>query len=352
MSSNKLFSVMRIVLISLFLGSGFAASEPLIPEGDVSSATTVNAMNYVRAKTALQFDKYYARAGGINRFGHTRDVVTIDNRSSRRLNRDTLYSVAIVDISKGAVLEMPDAGDRYMSVQVVNEDGYTNAVFHGGGRYDLTMEQFDTPFVWLLTRTLVSTSAPQDREIVHGLQDQMRINSASNRPYSHQEYDSVSYDTTTHHLVELGKGLTDNSKSAGAREEVDPIKQLITAAFGFGTLPENESFLIIGQPDLPSDGAYILDVKAVPVDGFWSLAMYDKEGYFRANKYDSYGFSDQSATKNANGSITLHFGGDPQSVNYIPLTDGWNYVVRLYRPREEILDGSWKFPQLRAVASP
>ena len=346
MTPNKMLLVMRIALASLLLGSGLVASDPLSSKDDAAPVTTVNAMNYVRAKTALQFDKYYARAGGINRFSHTRNVVTIDNHSSKRLNRDTLYSVAIVDISKGAVLEMPEAGDRYMSVQVVNEDGYTNAVFHGAGRYELTMEQFDTPFVWLLVRTLVSD---QDRDIVNTLQDQMRVSGASSRPYDHVEYDRESFDKTTHHLVELGKGLTDNSKSAGTREEVDPIKQLITAAYGFGTLPETESFLIIGQPDLPSDGAYVLNVKDVPVDGFWSLAMYDKEGYFNPNKYDSYGFSDQSATRNADGSVTLHFGGDPQSVNYIPLTEGWNYVVRLYRPREEILNASWKFPEVEPV---
>ncbi|MEH6584819.1 MAG: DUF1254 domain-containing protein, partial [Halioglobus sp.] len=85
---------------------------------DSSVAVKVNAMNYVRAKTALQLDKYYARAGGINRFSHSRNVVGIDNRSSKRLNRDTLYSVAIVDISEGAVVEMPKAAGRYMSLQV------------------------------------------------------------------------------------------------------------------------------------------------------------------------------------------------------------------------------------------
>ena len=352
MTLNKILLVIRLALVSLLLGSGWVASDTVSSNGETSPVTTVNAMNYVRAKTALQFDKYYVRAGDINRFGHTRDVVTIDNRSSRRLNRDTLYSVAIVDISKGAVLEMPDAGDRYMSVQVVNEDGYTNAVFHGGGRYELSMEEFDTPFVWLLVRTLVSNASEQDMDSVHILQDQMRISSASSKPYKHVEYDRESFDETTHYLVELGKGLTDNSKSAGTREDVDPIKQLITAAFGFGTLPETESFLIIAQPDLPSDGAYMLNVKDVPVDGFWSLAMYDNEGYFHSNKYDSYGFSDQSARRNTDGSITLHFGGDPLSVNYIPLTDGWNYVVRLYRPREEILNGSWKFPEVKELGNP
>ncbi|MFT6892377.1 MAG: hypothetical protein ACJASY_004437, partial [Halioglobus sp.] len=67
MSSNKMFSAMRIALVALLLGSRLAASESLSSERDAASVTTVNAMNYVRAKTALQFDKYYARAGGINR---------------------------------------------------------------------------------------------------------------------------------------------------------------------------------------------------------------------------------------------------------------------------------------------
>ena len=30
----------------------------------------------------------------------------------------------------------------------------------------------------------------------------------------------------------------------------------------------------------------------------------------------------------------------------LPITDGWNYIVRLYRPRPEVLDGSWTFPSI------
>ena len=310
----------------------------------------VTALNYVQARTAIQFDKYLARAGGkLNTFSHGRRVADINSRSSKRLNRDTLYSVAIVDISKGASIQIPEAGDRYMSVQVVNQDGFTNKIFHGAGRHYLTVAEFDTPYVWLLVRTLVLENIPGDMQAAQVLQDQMSIDSASERPYTHADYDPLSMSATTALLTELGKGISDNAKAAGTKEQVDPIKQLLLAAYGFGTLPESESLLLTVQPNLPADRAYTLTVEDVPVDGFWSLAMYNREGYFNKNPYDSYGFGDRTAVKNADGSITLHFGGDPNRVNYIPITEGWNYVVRMYRPRAELLDGRWTFPALEAI---
>ena len=51
-----------------------------------------------------------------------------------------------------------------------------------------------------------------------------------------------------------------------------------------------------------------------------------------------------SGTPNADGSFTVHLGGDPDSVNFVPITEGWNYVVRLYQPGDEILQGYWTFP--------
>jgi len=337
----RLVALSATLFLSLLTGSVHADE----------TSVKVNAFNYVLAKTAIQFDKYLARAGGkLNTFAHGRNLVGINSRSSKRLNRDTLYSVAIVDISKGASLMMPEAGDRYMSVQVVNEHGFTNNIFHGRGRHNLSLKEFDTPYVWLLIRTLVFDSIPGDLEAAHALQDQVSINSASDQTYTHPHYDAVSMAATTALLLELGKGISDNSKAAGTKEQVDPIKQLLLSAYGFGTLPETESLLITVEPNLPADKAYVLTVKDVPVDSFWSLAMYNKEGYFNKNEYNSYGFGDRTAQKNADGSVTLHFGGDPSSLNYIPLTEGWNYVVRMYQPRAELLNGTWTFPDVKELS--
>jgi hypothetical protein len=84
----------------------------------------------------------------------------------------------------------------------------------------------------------------------------------------------------------------------------------------------------------------------VPVDGFWSISPYNAEGYYQKNDLDAYSLNNITAKTSADGSTTIHFGGcDGKTTNCLPIMPGWNYTVRLYRPRKEILDGTWKFPE-------
>ena len=83
----------------------------------------------------------------------------------------------------------------------------------------------------------------------------------------------------------------------------------------------------------------------MPVDGFWSLTVYNGEGYLQPNQYNVYSVNSITAKKSPDGSVAIQLGGcDGKIPNCLPITPGWNYTVRLFRPRAEILDGTWSFP--------
>mgnify|MGYP001117858497 FL=1 len=68
------------------------------------------------------------------------------------------------------------------------------------------------------------------------------------------------------------------------------------------------------------------------------------------NEFNSYCYNNVTADRNADGTVTIHFGGDPDQPNHFPIVPGWNYVFRVYRPRAEVLDGTWTFPEAQPVA--
>ena len=103
---------------------------------------------------------------------------------------------------------------------------------------------------------------------------------------------------------------------------------------------------ISAQPD-QNDGKtpYTLTMpKDVPVQAFWSVTVYNKNGFFTPNKYNAYSVNNVTGEKNDDGSVTIHFGGDPEQPNFLPITDGWNYLVRLYLPGWQIVEGNWSPP--------
>ena len=89
---------------------------------------------------------------------------------------------------------------------------------------------------------------------------------------------------------------------------------------------------------------YTLTVKDVPVDGFWSITVYNPKGFYAAPE-NAISVNNVTAKKNPGGGMTVNFGGDPTQPNYLRIMPGWNYTVRLYRPRAELLEDKWIFPQ-------
>ena len=305
----------------------------------------VNVDNFARAESDRMFSSFQADAGGVNVLRHNREPTPVDHQPVIRMNRDTLYSAAVVDISEGATVTIPDAGDRYVSVMVVNQDHYINRILHEPGEHALTVDEFDTPWVAVAARVLVDPGDADDVAAVNALQDGFAVEARSAKPLELPDYDTATLDSTRKALLELARGMSGFDHAFGAKGYVDPIRHLLGTAAGWGGLPDREASYISVEPGLPV-GEYELTVGNVPVDGFWSISLYNADGFFEPNDRNAYSVNNLTATPNADGSVTVHFGGDDERPNLLPIMDGWNYTVRLYRPRPEVLDETWSFPTL------
>jgi hypothetical protein len=311
----------------------------------------VTADNFNRAETDMYFASV-VKDGGFGKFRHNRDLMPIDAQTVIRANRDTLYSSGVFDLTAGPVtVTLPEAGERFMSMQVINEDQYALVVVYGGGTRTYTKEVIGTRYVLLAIRTLIDPNDPADLKRVHALQDAIKVEQPDIGRFEPPEWDPDSRKRVHDALLTLGETLPDLKRMFGDKEEVEPVRHLIGTAMAWGGNPEKDAVYLNVTPKR-NDGETVhrLNVKDVPVEAFWSISVYNKEGYFEPNPRGAYSLNNLTAKKDADGSVTVQFGAcDGDTRNCLPITPGWNYIVRLYRPRPEILTGRWTFPEAQAV---
>lgn len=316
-----------------------------------ANTVPVTADNFIRAESDLYFGNLL-KEGSLGKFTHRREPASIDNQTVIRLNRDTLYSSAVFDLDAGPVtITMPNAGKRFMSLMIVNEDHYVPSVTYDAGPHVFTREKVGTRYMLAGVRTLVDPVDPKDVAQVHVLQDGIKAEQKSAGKFETPNWDQASQKKVRDALLVLASTIPDFKKAFGTKAQVDPIRHLIGTAAGWGGNPDKDATYLNITPER-NDGntVYKLNVRDVPVNGFWSVSLYDEKGYYEKNPYNAYSINNITAQKGADGSIAIQFGGcDGKIPNCLPIMKGWNYTVRLYRPRNEILNGKWKFPEPQPV---
>jgi len=304
---------------------------------------------YIRAETDRQFGIVVKMAGGVNKAFHFRRPTPLDKQNIVRMNRDTLYSMALVDTSQGATITVPELPkDRYASVYLVDNDHYCPFVIYSSGTHELPR---DTQYLGVGVRIQVFNPKDEDEvALINKLQDQFIIQAKSADPFAKPEWDQQSLNALrAEYEKEFQKFAKYPSDWQGPRGKVNEQTRHLAAAGAWGLFPEWDATYIIysgnHDPNLCHTATY-----AVPENNaFWSITMYGNDGFIKSEN----SIVNSSTVKlNADGTFTVYFGSAEtcdEVPNRLDVTEGWNFLMRIYRPGKSVLDGAYPLPAAKPV---
>ena len=138
------------------------------------------------------------------------------------MNRDTLYSAAVFDLDAGPVtITLPDAAQRFMSMQLISEDHYTLPAVYAPAKRVITKDEIGTRYVLVGVRTLVNPTDPADVEKVHVLQDAIKVEQPGGPgKFDAPKWDPVSQKKIRDALLVLAATVTDTSKASARKSKL------------------------------------------------------------------------------------------------------------------------------------
>ena len=310
----------------------------------------VTKANYSEAETQTVFAKYItdvARAtctGGLGTILNLRKAADPKERTVIRINFDTLYSWLILDLTTAATFTLPPTNGRYQSAMVVNGQGYVY-VEKEPGDYTLTEDVVGSRYALVAFRTGVNIQDPKDVAEAQALQTKLSVKQSKTGEFvqpNRWNLEQMMALRAAYNEERNEKGVKSESLF-GRPGEVTPEQNNMGVAVGIGGLPKEGAVYLFYTPS--SSEPQTLTLKDVPNgdNAFWSLTVYDKDGFPVG---DNFNVNSAFAEADAQGGVTLNFGGDNTQSNYLEIYPGWNATFRIYNPKPAYFDGSWTRPEL------
>lgn len=207
--------------------------------------TLVTRETYIRAETDRTFYNASQLTGGVNRMFSFRNVTPLDRQKVVRMNKDTLYTVALVDTSKGATITVPEMpAGRYFSVLLLDNDHYCPGVIYTPGTHQLPE---DTKYLAINVRIqLLHPDDPADIVLVNQLQDQFILKANSADPFPEPKWDKESLAAlTAEYNKEFAKFELYPDGWMGKRGEADETTRHLGCAGAWGLFPNKDAVYII-----------------------------------------------------------------------------------------------------------
>ena len=320
-----------------------------VTEGVNAKTTELTDENFALAESQLVFSKYIkdiaaaTNTNGAGVFMHNKKAANPKDRTVVRINFDTQYSVAILDLNEEAILTMPETNGRYQSAWLITEDHYNPMAFDSPGIYKINQDNTGSRYVMLVIRTQVNMNNPADLAQVSALQEKLALRQNNRGSYimtNSWDRDKVLAMRKKYQRIVKEKNIKSNVMF-GKKGETTLENHNAGVATGWGGMTPQQAVYPNFQPE--NSNPATLTLKDVPVKAFWSITVYDQDGFVKGN---SFNINSSFAEKDKNGAYIIQFGGDKISENYLDIFEGWNFILRMYEPTDAYFSGSWTVPQL------
>ena len=314
------------------------------PEVHAETKIKVTPATYIRAESDRSFGNIAQQAGGVNRWFKIRLPTPLDKQTVVRMNRDTLYSASIVGTSKGATVTIPKMPDgRFLSVQLIDNDHYAPAVHYEPGTYELP---HDTQYLCVVVRIqLLNPKDSAEIALVNQLQDQVVIKAKSHDSFPPFKWDMDSLKAMTAAYEKESAQYSSWQGMMGPRGRVDEKTRHIAAAAAWGLNPEWDATYLNYSGRHDGKVCHKATYQVPENKAFWSITVYGADGYMKS---DDNIVNSSNVKLNADGTFTVYFGskalcGDVP--NRVDATQGWNFLMRIYRPGPSVLNSTYTLPE-------
>jgi len=294
--NNRIF---RFCFI-LFVTSGLTAGCSIMDSAQ--EGVIVIPETFIRAETDRMFQNFSKQADGVNKLYHFRKLTPLDNQTVIRMNKDALYSMAVVDTEGGATITMPEIPEgRYASVQLLDNDHYAPFVIYEPGTHRLPT---DTKYLAVGIR--IQVFDPKDEaelKLVNELQDKFIIKANSANALPDFKWNSKSLDKFREQYEKESTKYSSWRGMQAPRGKADEDTRHIAAA-AWGLFPEWDATYLNYSGGHDYTICYTATYEVPENKAFWSITVYGSDGYI---KHENKILNSSNVKLNEGGTFTAFF---------------------------------------------
>jgi hypothetical protein len=327
-------SLIAPMVYTSLIFSGTAHATIAIDGKDHKSVIPVTEQNFTDVEAEVNFLKWKNK-DAMNKLFHLDQLTPAGPMLTIRMNRDTLYSAALIDASNGFEVHMPDQG-IFSSVMVIDQKGYAQDYIWEPGTHKINIDKTNGDFVWVLFRIGLEEGIEKAKQA----QKSVSITGMGNKVWTPKNYDKKQYhklhDQYMNEAIDTGMFLQYGYDAT----RIDQRTKRLSDAAGWGGMDFGINNYQISK-NLDGNACYSTTFEDPMAEEFWSFTMYDADGWLLPVNEKNV-INSRNAVPNKDGTYTIRFNCGEDAVNNLQTDEEiFGFAWRVYGSSYKVKMGKW-----------